>query len=425
MRARRALAIVCAALLVPSASTGAEEVPTSAAAEPVAAPPVEAPAATPSPSPQAAPAPAPEAIPAPQATPAYAPPAATAPEATPVPQATPAPAPQVAAAPEASPAPQAESAPNPETAATSEASPALQAASIPIAAPAQTQPPPPEPGPTPPSDCATPVEPSDGEGCRVPASVCERPLGTDGDDPLTGTPMDDILCGFGGNDRLEGGDGDDVLLGGDGDDVLVGGEGDDCMVGGPGTDSAEVIVPADWTEVEDPPDANEPVLIDTDGRCVRSEGGVLGEEEGGDFSARARALAFTNGPSGGPGVVAGTGLPSARPQLAAAGAPVAASASRRVSLRLPRGARVVRDGVVRLRVSCTAFAPGELVLLAGSARIAHRRFACRRPGRTLRVRLNAAGRGLIARDGRVRARLLVLVGGRTVSRRLLLVTPRG
>jgi hypothetical protein len=77
---------------------------------------------------------------------------------------------------------------------------------------------------------------------------------------------------------------------------------------------------------------------------------------------------------------------------------------------------------VRVRVSCTASVSAELVMLAGTRRIAHRRFACLPPGRTVRVRLNVAGRRLVARDGRVRARVLVLAGGRTVAGRVLLVS---
>ncbi|HEX5980030.1 MAG TPA: calcium-binding protein [Thermoleophilaceae bacterium] len=288
----------------------------------------------------------------------------------------------------------------------------------------------------------------------MPASVCTV-FGTDGDDFLTGGLMDDIMCGFGGNDRLEGGEGDDVLLGGDGDDVLIGGPGSDCMVGGPGTDSADATLPDDAAEVEQPPDVNEPVLVDENGRCPGlprplptapgggggggggpvigggggpAIGGGGGAPVGGNFGS---GPPQSGGGAGGaivPGRV-GTGRTFARPQLPAALAPVAtiavatsSSSSSRVGLRLPRGARLVRRGIVRLRVSCSAFAPGELILLAGSRRIAHRRFACRPPGRTVRVPLNAAGRRLVARDDRVRVRMLLLTAGRTVSRRVLLVS---
>jgi hypothetical protein len=448
MRTRHALPMVCAALLVVSVSTGADYVAPPAAGQPVAAPPVEAPAttSTPTPAPQATPAAAavaaPEATPPPQATPAPAAEAVAAPEATPPPQARPAPAADAAAAPEATPPPQATPAPAADAAAAPEATPPPQAtpASIPeeAATVQATQPPPTTPGPAPPSDCAVASEPP-GEGCRVPASVCSI-LGTDGDDLLTGTLMDDILCGFGGSDRLEGGDGDDVLLGGEGDDVLVGGEGDDCMVGGPGFDEADNTggrgqppAPPDayshqqngeipeWPEAErSDPFIEHPYLVyfsegvtfDAEGRCTGAAG----------HAAAAGKAVVPRGPQ------APAGLPSASAPAGAALVAVAASTSGPggAGNALPCGGPfVVRRGVVDLCVPCSANAPAELVLVASSRRIAHKRFLCRAPGRTARVRLNGAGRRLVARERRVRARLLVLAAGGAVSSSVLLVSSRG
>jgi RTX calcium-binding nonapeptide repeat (4 copies) len=422
MRPRHALPIVCAALFAVSAPAGADDVPPPpepppagsepvVAAEPiVAAPPAEAPGPMPTPPPQATPAPAAESV--------------ATPEATAPPQPTSAPTEDVAATPDTSPPPHAAPAPTPTRAASSEAVPPPQATltSTPTATQQAPQPPPEVPGPGPPSGCATPVEPSVGDECRVPSSVCSV-FGTDGDDFLMGTPLDDILCGFGGNDQLDGGDGGDVLFGGDGDDVLLGGEGADCMVGGPGTDSADTT-PGEVAEVEQSAD-NEPtggVQFDAAGNCIAgvkpdSPGpqDVYGEAQGQVQGVAPARPQFT-----------GLGRPGIAPAGSAALAGiVSGAASSRASLRLPRGAGAVRRGIVRLRVTCSAFAPGELVLLAGSRRIAHRRFACRPPGRTVRIRLNAAGRRLLTRDDRVRVRMLVLAGGRTVSRRVLLVTPRG
>lgn len=74
------------------------------------------------------------------------------------------------------------------------------------------------------------------------------PVGTDGDDVLTGRPFDEtILAGAGddvvfagaGNDRVEGGEGDDLLEGEAGDDTLLGGAGDDELLGGAGNDRLE------------------------------------------------------------------------------------------------------------------------------------------------------------------------------------------
>ena len=78
---------------------------------------------------------------------------------------------------------------------------------------------------------------------------------------------------------------------------------------------------------------------------------------------------------------------------------------------------------MRVPVSCSAEAAAELVLLAGSQRIAHKRFTCTPPETTVRVRLNDAGRKLVADDDRVQARVLVLAGGSTVSRQVQLVSP--
>ncbi len=481
--------VVCAGLLVLSASAGADELgrqgPNSAPPEPAATGPVEATSVAPTPEPTGTPVPTPE----PTGTPVPAPEPTAAP--TPEAPATPAPATAVGVTPSAARAVQAAPVAGADAVATREATEAAQASPAPtpmavpldvsaaeqptrargvaVAAPAQATPTP-EPAPAAPSPCATPVEPLEGvdgveetpsiDGeCRVSAAVCTI-LGTDGDDVLTGSPFEDIMCGFGGDDQLDGGDGDDVLFGGEGDDVLVGGEGDDCMIGGPGDDTADSI---EFPEVEHVPTGAGEVVVgvtfDAAGRCT----GVLG--------ARAEPVAVTTPPPvprpeerplpSLPPVprpeedVQPTTTPRplprpdedsrpakppraksrravarapdvAPPGSAQAGATpvairVALAASDGVRPRLPRGAWAVLRGVVRVRVSCSAFAPAELVLLAGSRRIAHKRFTCRPPARTVRVRLNAAGRSLFARENRMRARLLVLAGGRTLSRRVLLI----
>ena len=112
-------------------------------------------------------------------------------------------------------------------------------------------------------------------------------------------------------------------------------------------------------------------------------------------------------------------------QAPSASAPAGASSFGRggLRLRLPDRRLAVRDDVVRVPVSCSAKAAAELVLLAGSQRIAHKRFTCNPPETTVRVRLNAAGRKLVADDDRVQARLLVLAGGSTVSWQVRLVSP--
>jgi RTX calcium-binding nonapeptide repeat (4 copies) len=438
MRAGRVLPIVCAVLLGVCASAGADEVAPSIAVAPVAAPAVQPPVATPTVVPAAQPTPAPSRMAVPEATAAAQPTPAPLPmavaDATTAAQPTPAPSPM--AVPEATAAGQATPALSPMTA--SQAAAAAPATSEPtvvgvaaraavagaqataartrkVAGTAQATPP---PTPGAPSGCATPDEFSARGECEVPAAVCSIPLGTDGDDVLTGTPFDDILCGFGGDDQLHGGDGSDMLLGGEGDDILVGGEGDDCIVGGPGTDSADLQIAFDKVDVERAERTEHfhrpSISIDAEGRC------------------RAQYLPLVPGfiPRTTPPKIVGVRSATARVQAPAPGSPTGggvASSSSAGGLRLAvsGGARAVRRGVVRVRVSCSASASAELVLLAGSRRIAHKRFVCRPPGRAVRVRLNDAGRRLLARHGRVRARVLVLAAGRTFSARVLLVSPGG
>jgi RTX calcium-binding nonapeptide repeat (4 copies) len=449
MRVRRVLLIFCAALLVLAASAGADEVAPSATVQPDAAPSVQ-PSPTTSASttaPEATPAPAATAVP--DATPAATPaPTLTAvPEATPVAQTTPTPTPTAVA----EPARAAQATPTPTVMAppvgvATAAEQATRAETVTVAQAAQ-EPPPPAPAPPAASGCATPVEvlpvvlldgsvegvvetPSVDGVCRVSAAVCSI-LGTDGDDVLTGSPFDDIVCGLGGNDRLDGGDGDDVLLGGEGDDELVGRAGYDCIVGGPGTDSAisfgrpgTVQTTSNYGEQ---PEVEQPaawwsgsvhgiawavgVTFDAKGRCTGAVHVI------GLAVSPPPPLSRPKAPS------------AARYGSAPAGAtPVAVRASTSgpggLRLGLPDGRLTVRNDVVRVPVSCSAEMAAELVLLAGSQRIAHKRFTCTPPERTtVRVRLNKAGRKLVARDDRVQARLLVMAAGRTVSRQVLLVSP--
>ena len=422
MRARRLFAVACVGLLVLVASAGADEgqEPGSVAPDPVAAGPREAPAPTATAAPAAVPTAVSETAVAPEATPeptspAVAEDAATV-EATPAPTLTAVAEPTPAA--QALPAPTVMAAP---VGAATAAERATGARTVTVAAAQATPPSEPAP-PAPPaaSGCATPVEPLEGvEGvtetpsvdgvCRVSAAACSI-LGTDGDDVLTGSPFDDIICGLGGNDRLDGGDANDVLLGGDGDDELNGAAGDDCMVGGPGddrdnSDGDDTTAPELEFEPEEGGIRSVGVTFDAEGRCT------------GALSEIAKPLPKTAAPRLVPSDASVSALEGA--------APVAATASNGLRLRLTRGRLTVRNDVVRVPVSCSAEVAAELVLLAGSQRIAHKRFTCTPPETTTRARLNAAGRKLVDDDDRVQARLLVLAGGSTASRQVPLVSPGG
>lgn len=63
------------------------------------------------------------------------------------------------------------------------------------------------------------------------------PVGTSGDDTLTGTDEDDDINGKNGNDDISGQDGDDHLVGGNGSDNIQGDEGEDAVKGGNGADN--------------------------------------------------------------------------------------------------------------------------------------------------------------------------------------------
>ncbi len=63
-------------------------------------------------------------------------------------------------------------------------------------------------------------------------STPTSPIGSTGDDQLTGQAGNDDISGLEGNDRLDGAGGNDTLNGDDGNDTLIGGEGDDMLTGG-------------------------------------------------------------------------------------------------------------------------------------------------------------------------------------------------
>ena len=64
-----------------------------------------------------------------------------------------------------------------------------------------------------------------------------NPVGTSGNDTITGFDTNDTIDGLAGNDVINGGAGDDTLNGGSGNDRLIGGTGADAMTGGTGDDT--------------------------------------------------------------------------------------------------------------------------------------------------------------------------------------------
>lgn len=94
-------------------------------------------------------------------------------------------------------------------------------------------------------------------------------------------------------------------------------------------------------------------------------------------------------------------------------------------MELVNGQLKVHNGEVRVPMSCSTVTPGDVILLADSQRIAHKRFTCTPPKEKVRVRLNDAGRKLVADDDRVEATVGVLTGGETIHKPVALVSPRG
>ena len=95
-------------------------------------------------------------------------------------------------------------------------------------------------------------------------------------------------------------------------------------------------------------------------------------------------------------------------------------------LELVNGQLKVHNGEVRVPMSCTTVTSGELVLLlADSQPIARKPFTCTPPKEKVRVRLNAAGRKLVAGDNRVEAFVGLLTSDGTIRKPVVLVTPRG
>ncbi|PKO02066.1 MAG: hypothetical protein CVU43_09935, partial [Chloroflexi bacterium HGW-Chloroflexi-5] len=112
--------------------------------------------------------------------------------------------------------------------------------------------------------------------------------GGEGDSTINAGGGDDIVNGNGGNDVINGGTGDDILNGGAGDDVINGEEGDDTITGGTGEDIldggagtdtlVEVMTEGTSTttsgtsapEVNDLPEADDPVCIALFGNCSTS-----------------------------------------------------------------------------------------------------------------------------------------------------------
>jgi hypothetical protein len=396
---RRALPIVCTALLVGSPTAVAEEAPPSATVTAVA---TATATATPIvPLTDTAPASTVEAVPEVAATPeATAPPAAS-PEATATATSTATAEPEATreASPTATPRPAAK--PPPAAPAPAPAPPPVATSARQQPTPEATPPPAATPTPAPPSPCALYDEVTRDE-CRAPSTVCTV-FGTDGDDLLIGTPMNDVLCGFGGNDRLEGQGGDDELIGGDGDDELIGGDGEDCMLGGPGDDSADTT-PGEAAEVERSADHDPSGIgLDEAGHCNSAVKAHSEIPRAGAHNARPR-----------PTAAASSTNPFANP------APVAA----RLVLGIEDTDLTVRDGAVRIRVTCSASAPAELVINAGADHLAQSYFTCRAPETTVRVRLNATGRKLVANDDRVSARVYVAAAGQTAATDVQLISRR-
>jgi Ca2+-binding RTX toxin-like protein len=77
------------------------------------------------------------------------------------------------------------------------------------------------------------------------------PIGTPGDDVLTGTDADDTIHALGGSDSVDAGRGNDVVYGGDGNDRLTGGWGSDTLYGENGNDWLNILGLNDDNDIAD------------------------------------------------------------------------------------------------------------------------------------------------------------------------------
>ena len=106
------------------------------------------------------------------------------------------------------------------------------------------------------------------------------PIGTDGDDVLTGDYWLDDIYGGAGDDRIDGGEEDDNLYGEDGNDTLIGGEGNDYLVGGAGDNvllggsGADQLIDGGGADTLDGGDGNDTIMAGSaDGVTDQIDGG--------------------------------------------------------------------------------------------------------------------------------------------------------
>ena len=288
--------------------------------------------------------------------------------------------------------------------------------------------------------------------------------GGDGDDTLDGGEDADLITGGAGNDRISGSGNPagtrDTSVGGDGDDTLVWnpGDDDDTNEGGAGTDTIEVNGGgvAERFTVKPSPTAGR-VLFDRTGPTPpgpfnldigTSERLVLNAGAGNDSITGANGLAGLiastfNGDDGNDRITGtdgadqlfggnGNDVIRSRDQRAdrvscgagfdlarvdgrdlVSGCNIVIGGRQRVRL-LGRTANVVLGrAVLRLRCVATLRCSGTVRLLRGSTSLGTARFnATRRRAKTVRVRLNATGRRVVARAPRRGVRIQVQINAR-------------
>ena len=266
---------------------------------------------------------------------------------------------------------------------------------------------------------------SDGEGDDVGSDIeviegsggGTRFVGDDGANVFQGGDGPNEVTGGAGDDELYGGVEDDTIDGGPGNDVVMGYGGGDTIDGGTGSDQVEGEGGSTVSDGTGGPDR----ITTADGfqdtvTCGSGADSLLADSldiiAAPGFSGTCEQVTIVSaGGSGGPaGGAPATGSGS--------GAGVGATAATRLALKTAR----VKRGVARVRLRCAGAATcrGKLTLRRGSKALGSSRFAI--PAgktRTVKVRLNRAGRRALKRARKVKATAVVTTTGGATARRSL------
>ena len=266
---------------------------------------------------------------------------------------------------------------------------------------------------------------SDGEGDDVGSDIeviegsggGTRFVGDDGANVFQGGDGPNEVTGGAGDDELYGGVEDDTIDGGPGNDVVMGYGGGDTIDGGTGSDQVEGEGGSTVSDGTGGPDR----ITTADGfqdtvTCGSGADSLLADSldiiAAPGFSGTCEQVTIA-------WPAAAAARPAGRPRPARAPAPASVRRPRLGSRSRPRASK---RGVARVRLRCAGAATcrGKLTLRRGSKALGSSRFAI--PAgktRTVKVRLNRAGRRALKRARKVKATAVVTTTGGATARRSL------